>query len=57
MRKQTEQTKMLTDYESNIRKILKRNEGIWFSDFWMKVLVIFLFVYTVGLGLVVLCHI
>lgn len=48
---------MLTDHESNIRKILKRNEGIWFSDFWMKVLVIFLFVYTVGLGLVVLCHI
>ena len=36
-----EQTKMLTDHESNIRKILKRNEGIWFSDFWMKVLVIF----------------
>ena len=57
MRKHTEQTKMLTDHESNIRKILKRNEGIWFSDFWMKVLVIFLFVYTVGLGLVVLCHI
>lgn len=57
MRKQTEQTKMLTDHESNIRKILKRNEDIWFSDFWMKVLVIFLFVYTVGLGLVVLCHI
>lgn len=57
MRKQTEQTKMLTDHESNILKILKRNEGIWFSDFWMKVLVIFLFVYTVGLGLVVLCHI
>lgn len=57
MRKQTEQTKMLTGHESNIRKILKRNEGIWFSDFWMKVLVIFLFVYTVGLGLVVLCHI
>lgn len=48
---------MLTDHESNIRKILKRNEGIWFSDFWMKVLVIFLFVYTVGLGLVVLCYI
>ena len=57
MRKQTEQTKMLTDHEYNIRKIHKRNEGIWFSDFWMKVLVIFLFVYTVGLGLVVLCHI
>lgn len=53
----SEQKKMLTNHESNIRKILKRNEGIWFSDFWMKVLVIFLFVYTVGLGLVVLCHI
>jgi len=51
----SEQTKMLTDHESNIRKILKRNEGIWFSDFWMKVLVIFLFVYTAILGLVVYC--
>ena len=29
----SEQKKMLTDHESNIRKILKRNEGIWFSDF------------------------
>ena len=51
----SEQTKMLTDHESNIRKILKRNEGIWFSDFWMKVLVIFLFVYTAALGLIVYC--
>jgi len=51
----SEQTKMLTDHESNIRKILKQNEGIWFSDFWMKFLVIFLFVYTVGLGVVVYC--
>ena len=51
----SEQTKMLTEHESNIRKILKRNEGIWFSDFWMKVLVIFLFVYTIVLGLVVYC--
>ena len=49
----SEQTKMLTNHESNIRKILKRNEGIWFSDFWMKVLVIFLLVYTLALGLVV----
>ena len=49
----SKQTKMLTDHESNIRKILKRNEGIWFSDFWMKVLVIFLLVYTLALGLVV----
>lgn len=51
----SEQTKMLTKHESNMRKILRRNEGVWFSDFWMKVLVIFLFVYTVVLGLVVYC--
>ena len=41
----SEQAKMLTEHESNMRKILKRNEGVWFSDFWMRVLVIFLFVY------------
>lgn len=51
----SEQTRMLTEHESNMRKILRRNEGIWFSDFWMKVLLIFLFAYTVGLGLVVYC--
>ena len=51
----SEQTKMLTGHEFNMRKILRRNEGVWFSDFWMKVLVIFLFVYTVVLGLVVYC--
>ena len=44
-----------TEHESNMRKILRRNEGVWFSDFWMKVLVIFLFVYTVVLGMVVYC--
>lgn len=49
----SEQEKMLTEHESNMRKILRRNEGVWFSDFWMKVLVIFLFVYTVALGIVV----
>ena len=38
-----------------MRKILRRNEGVWYSDFWMKVLVIFLLVYTMGLGLVVYC--
>ena len=48
----SEQTKMLTEYESNMRKILRHNEGVWFSDFWMKVLVIFLFVYTMALGLI-----
>ena len=51
----SEQTKMLTEHESNMRKILRRNEGVWFSDFWMKVLVIFLFVYTMALGLIVYC--
>lgn len=50
-----EQTKFIAEHESNMRKILKRNEGVWFSDFWMKVLLIFLFVYTVGLGLIVYC--
>lgn len=51
----SEQAKMLTEHESNMRRILRRNEGVWFSDFWMKVLVIFLFVYTVVLGVVVYC--
>ena len=50
-----EQTRIITEHESNMRKILRRNEGVWFSDFWMKVLLIFLFVYTVGLELVVYC--
>ncbi len=50
-----EQAKMLMGHVSNMRKILRQNEGIWFSDFWMKVLVIFLFVYTVALGLVAYC--
>ena len=51
----SEQMKMLTEHESNMRKLLRRNEGVWFSDFWMKVLVIFLFVYTVVLGLITYC--
>ena len=51
----SEQAKILTKHESNMRKILRWNEGIWFSDFWMKVLVIFLFVYTAILGLVAYC--
>ena len=48
-----EQSKLITEHESNMRKILRRNEGVWFSDFWMRGLVIFLLVYTLGLGLVV----
>jgi len=51
----SEQMKMLTEHESNMRNLLRRNEGVWFSDFWMKVLLVFLFVYTVALGLVVYC--
>lgn len=41
-----EQSRLITEHESNMRKILRRNEGVWYSDFWMKVLVIFLVVYT-----------
>lgn len=51
----TKQAMMLTEHESNMRKIFKRNEGIWFSDFWMKILVIFLLGYTLILGLVAYC--
>lgn len=50
-----EQTKFITEHESNMRKILRRNEGVWYSDFWMKVLVISLLVYTMVLGLVAYC--
>lgn len=50
-----EQTKLITEHESNMRKILRRNEGVWYSDFWMKVLVGFILVYTMVLGLVVYC--
>lgn len=50
-----EQVRLITEHEFNMRKILRRNKGIWFSDFWMKVLVIFLFVYTVALGMVAYC--
>lgn len=31
-----EQSKLITEHESNMRKILRRNEGVWFSDFWMR---------------------
>ena len=51
----SEQMKILTEHESKMRNLLRRNEGVWFSDFWMKVLVIFLLVYTMALGLVVYC--
>lgn len=51
----SEQSKMIAEHELNMRKILRRNEGIWFSNFWMKILLIFLLVYTVVLGLVAYC--
>ncbi len=50
-----EQTKLITEHESNMRKILRRNEGVWYSDFWMKVLVISMLVYTGVLGIVIYC--
>lgn len=50
-----EQTKLITEHESNMRKILRRNEGVWYSDFWMKILVVILLVYTGVLGMVVYC--
>lgn len=50
-----EQTKLITEHESNMRKILRQNEGVWYSDFWMKVLVVILLVYTGVLGMVVYC--
>lgn len=52
----SEQSKLIAEHESNMRKILRRNEGVWFSDFWMQVFVIFLFFYTVALGLIV-CYV
>lgn len=48
-----EQAKLIAEHESNMRKILRRNEGVWFSDFWTKILVIFLVIYTGVLGLAV----
>lgn len=38
--------KMLTEHESNMHKIFRRNEDLWFSDFWIKAMVIFLFIYS-----------
>ena len=34
-----------------LEKILSRGEGVWFSDFWMKFLCVFLLVYTVVIAL------
>lgn len=49
------QLELQKEHEKRMARMLEKNKGIWFSNFWMKVLVIFLFVYTVVLGLVVYC--
>lgn len=41
-----EQTKLIAEHESNMRKILRRNEGVWFSNFWAKVLAFSFLIYT-----------
>jgi hypothetical protein len=35
----TQILKMLEDHEKNTRHIIRQGEGIWQSDFWMKILV------------------
>ena len=32
-----------------------RNKGIWFSDFWLKFLCVFLLVYTLGIAVLAYC--
>ncbi|MGN0225539.1 MAG: hypothetical protein ACI4A7_05610 [Prevotella sp.] len=41
------QLRILEKHEVKLEKILSRGEGVWFSDFWMKFLCVFLLVYTV----------
>ena len=35
----TKMLKMLEDHEKKTRRIIRQGEGIWLSDFWMKILV------------------
>ena len=35
----TEMLKILEDHEQKTRNIIRQGEGIWLSDFWMKILV------------------
>ena len=35
----TEMLKILEDHEQKTRHIIRQGEGIWLSDFWMKILV------------------
>ena len=45
------QLRMLEEHEVKLEKILSHGEGVWFSDFWMKFLCVFLLVYTVVIAL------
>lgn len=45
------QLRMLEEHEVKLEKILSHREGVWFSDFWMKFLCVFLLVYTVVIAL------
>ena len=40
------QRQNIEEHERKVANILSRNKGIWISDFWMKVLVIAMLVYT-----------
>ena len=44
-----EQLAMIKAYELRICEVCKRGEGIWLSDFWMKVLLIIWFT-TIGIA-------
>ena len=44
-----EQLAMIKAYEQRICEVCKRGEGIWLSDFWMKVLLIIWFT-TIGIA-------
>ena len=45
------QLRMQEEHEGKLEKILSRGEGVWFSDFWLKFLCVFLLVYTVVIAL------
>ena len=35
----TEMLKILEDHEQKTKRIIQQGEGIWLSDFWMKIFV------------------
>lgn len=42
----TKQAQILAEHEEKMRKILSLEQGIWFSDFWVKVLAVAILAYT-----------